>query len=206
MPGWCAFGRSRSSRPGCRWDAGRFSPDLPRGAIRAADRPRRRRRSLRPGDSVEFYGYGMDTRYSGSAVYWLVAGMGAGANSPPPRRRPRQPARPATWPRSDPRAAHLVRRGAEWRCREVLRSGGLQPGPPASAPRRRAGRVGIRRAARGGAGGRDPGATLGRPHRQRARGGIGRLRRRLGEREHLPAARAARPRRQRRRAGGARAR
>ncbi|HZJ54335.1 MAG TPA: C25 family cysteine peptidase [Myxococcaceae bacterium] len=35
-------------------------------------------RSLRPGDAVEFYGYGMDTRYSGSAVYWLTAGRGAG--------------------------------------------------------------------------------------------------------------------------------
>jgi len=34
--------------------------------------------TLRPGDSVEFYGYGMDTRYSGSAVYWLVAGTGTG--------------------------------------------------------------------------------------------------------------------------------
>jgi len=34
--------------------------------------------TLRPGDSVEFYGYGMDSRYSGSAVYWLVTGLGAG--------------------------------------------------------------------------------------------------------------------------------
>ena len=34
--------------------------------------------SLQPGDSVEFFGYGMDTRYSGSAVYWLVAGKGTG--------------------------------------------------------------------------------------------------------------------------------
>ncbi|HEY1905508.1 MAG TPA: C25 family cysteine peptidase, partial [Myxococcaceae bacterium] len=34
--------------------------------------------TLRAGDSVEFYGYGMDTRYSGSAVYWLVAGIGTG--------------------------------------------------------------------------------------------------------------------------------
>src|SRR5262249_15058627 len=34
--------------------------------------------TLQPGDSVEFFGYGMDTRYSGSAVYWLVAGPGTG--------------------------------------------------------------------------------------------------------------------------------
>ena len=45
---------------------------VPRTVL-AADRA-----TLRPGDSVEFYGHGMDTRYSGSAVYWLTAGPGAG--------------------------------------------------------------------------------------------------------------------------------
>ncbi|HEY1905509.1 MAG TPA: hypothetical protein VGG91_05680, partial [Myxococcaceae bacterium] len=35
-------------------------------------------RTLQRGDAVEFYGYGMDTRYSGSAVYWLTAGSGPG--------------------------------------------------------------------------------------------------------------------------------
>ena len=34
--------------------------------------------ALRGGDAVEFYGYPMDTRYSGSAVYWLTAGQGTG--------------------------------------------------------------------------------------------------------------------------------
>jgi hypothetical protein len=34
--------------------------------------------SLRAGDAIEFYGYGMDTRYSGSAVYWLTWGNGSG--------------------------------------------------------------------------------------------------------------------------------
>ena len=34
--------------------------------------------TLRSGDAIEFYGHGMDTRYSGSAVYWLLAGSGAG--------------------------------------------------------------------------------------------------------------------------------
>jgi len=34
--------------------------------------------TLRSGDSVEFYGYGMDTRYSGSGVYWLIAASGTG--------------------------------------------------------------------------------------------------------------------------------
>jgi len=33
-------------------------------------------RTLQPGDAIEFYGYGMDTRYSGSAVYWLATGFG----------------------------------------------------------------------------------------------------------------------------------
>jgi hypothetical protein len=36
--------------------------------------------TLRAGDSVEFYGYGMDNRYSGSAVYWLSAGRGTGVD------------------------------------------------------------------------------------------------------------------------------
>ena len=39
-------------------------------------------RSLRPGDAIEFYGYGMDTRYSGSAVYWLTVGLGPGKDIP----------------------------------------------------------------------------------------------------------------------------
>src|SRR5262249_27921114 len=34
--------------------------------------------TLRAGDAIEFYGYGMDTRYSGSAVYWLTWGSGNG--------------------------------------------------------------------------------------------------------------------------------
>ncbi len=34
--------------------------------------------TLSAGDAVEFYGEGMDTRYSGSAVYWLRAGPGVG--------------------------------------------------------------------------------------------------------------------------------
>lgn len=34
--------------------------------------------TLRPGDAVEFYGYGLETRYSGAAVYWLRAGTGPG--------------------------------------------------------------------------------------------------------------------------------
>jgi hypothetical protein len=38
--------------------------------------------TLRPGDAVEFYGYPMDTRYSGSAVYWLTAGQGVGVELP----------------------------------------------------------------------------------------------------------------------------
>src|SRR5262249_11093004 len=33
---------------------------------------------LLPGDALEFYGHGMDTRYSGSAVYWLTWGRGNG--------------------------------------------------------------------------------------------------------------------------------
>ena len=37
-------------------------------------------RTLQRGDAVEFYGYGMDTRYSGVAVYWLTAGAGQGRN------------------------------------------------------------------------------------------------------------------------------
>ena len=39
-------------------------------------------RTLRPGDAVEFYGYGMDTRYSGSAVYWLTVGLAPGKDIP----------------------------------------------------------------------------------------------------------------------------
>src|SRR5262249_21052790 len=31
---------------------------------------------LQAGDSVEFYGLGMDTRYTDTAVYWLVSGQG----------------------------------------------------------------------------------------------------------------------------------
>src|SRR5262249_50682725 len=31
---------------------------------------------LQPGDAVEFYGLGMDTRYADTAVYWLVSGQG----------------------------------------------------------------------------------------------------------------------------------
>ncbi len=38
--------------------------------------------TLRSGDAVEFYGYPMDTRYSGSAVYWLTAGKGVGVEVP----------------------------------------------------------------------------------------------------------------------------
>src|SRR5262249_9938073 len=38
--------------------------------------------TLRPGDSIEFYGYGMNTRYSGSAVYWLAARLGPGRDIP----------------------------------------------------------------------------------------------------------------------------
>ncbi len=38
--------------------------------------------TLQPGDSVEFYGHGMDTRYSGSAVYWLTTGAGRGREIP----------------------------------------------------------------------------------------------------------------------------
>jgi uncharacterized protein (TIGR03382 family) len=34
--------------------------------------------TLRAGDALEFYGEGMDTRYSGSAVYWLSIGPGLG--------------------------------------------------------------------------------------------------------------------------------
>ena len=34
--------------------------------------------TLRSGDWVEFYGYGMDTRYSGSSVYWLTSSGGVG--------------------------------------------------------------------------------------------------------------------------------
>ncbi|HEY1333511.1 MAG TPA: hypothetical protein VGF31_04575, partial [Myxococcaceae bacterium] len=34
--------------------------------------------TLRSGDWVEFYGYGMDTRYSGSAVYWVTSSGGVG--------------------------------------------------------------------------------------------------------------------------------
>ena len=34
--------------------------------------------TLRSGDAIEFYGHGMETRYSGSAVYWLVTGAGTG--------------------------------------------------------------------------------------------------------------------------------
>jgi len=37
--------------------------------------------TLQPGDALEFYGYGMDTRYSGTAVYWLTAGSGTGAET-----------------------------------------------------------------------------------------------------------------------------
>jgi len=36
--------------------------------------------TLRAGDSIEFYGYGMDNRYSGSAVYWLVSGPATGVD------------------------------------------------------------------------------------------------------------------------------
>jgi hypothetical protein len=39
-------------------------------------------RTLRPGDAIEFYGYGMDTRYSGSAVYWLTTGLGPAREIP----------------------------------------------------------------------------------------------------------------------------
>ena len=39
-------------------------------------------RTLRPGDAIEFYGYGMDTRYSGSAVYWLTSGLAPGKDIP----------------------------------------------------------------------------------------------------------------------------
>jgi len=35
-------------------------------------------RTLQLGDAVEFYGYGMDSRYSGTAVYWLTSGDGMG--------------------------------------------------------------------------------------------------------------------------------
>ena len=35
-------------------------------------------RTLQRGDAVEFFGYGMNTRYSGSAVYWLTSGDGVG--------------------------------------------------------------------------------------------------------------------------------
>ena len=38
--------------------------------------------TLQPGDFVEFYGYGVDTRYSGRAVYWLTAGLGRGEELP----------------------------------------------------------------------------------------------------------------------------
>jgi len=36
--------------------------------------------TLRAGDWVEFFGYPMDTRYSGLAVYWLTTGMGSGVD------------------------------------------------------------------------------------------------------------------------------
>ncbi len=36
--------------------------------------------TLRPGDALEFYGHGMDTRYSGSAVYWLRWERGSGVD------------------------------------------------------------------------------------------------------------------------------
>jgi len=38
--------------------------------------------TLRAGDWVEFYGYPVDTRYSGTAVYWLTTGMGNGVDLP----------------------------------------------------------------------------------------------------------------------------
>ncbi|HZJ54336.1 MAG TPA: C25 family cysteine peptidase [Myxococcaceae bacterium] len=38
--------------------------------------------TLQPGDAVEFYGRGMETRYSGAAVYWLRAGRGVGREIP----------------------------------------------------------------------------------------------------------------------------
>lgn len=49
---------------------------------------------LQPGDAVEFYGIGNDTRYTDTAVYWLVSGQGTGQSlallearrrAPPPR-------------------------------------------------------------------------------------------------------------------------
>ena len=56
-------------------------------------------RTLRPGDAVEFYGYGMDTRYSGSAVYWLTSGLAPERTSRP---RPRPSATRASPPSSPP--------------------------------------------------------------------------------------------------------
>ena len=38
--------------------------------------------TLEPGDSVEFYGMGMDTRSTRTAVYWLSASMGEGSDLP----------------------------------------------------------------------------------------------------------------------------
>jgi Peptidase family C25 len=52
--------------------------------------------TLRSGDSIEFFGYGMNTRYSGSAVYWLVAGGGTGVEFPAASISA-QPAGPATY-------------------------------------------------------------------------------------------------------------
>ena len=84
-------------------------------------------RTLQRGDAVEFYGYGMDTRYSGVAVYWLTAGAGQGRNMQVAPAAAEDAAL-ALLPRcfGDPRAGDLVRRGPERR-RGVLRPGHLQP-------------------------------------------------------------------------------
>jgi hypothetical protein len=54
---------------------GRLVPQaLPRGTPVRPDGALRRWPHAPTRDAIEFYGYGMDTRYSGSAVYWLTTG------------------------------------------------------------------------------------------------------------------------------------
>ena len=162
--------------------------------------------TLRPGDSVEFYGHGLDTRYSGSVVYWLTAGDGRGKQIPTSS-APAQPVDTGSF-----LAATEVRERLTWfgaarngDAEKFFGTRGVQPGSAEKHSRRRARRRRQRRAAGGFPPGRHRDGPCGERVTQRARPRCGFFPGRgARERQLRPSARSARPWRQPGRAGGAR--
>ena len=148
--------------------------------------------TLRAGDSVEFYGHAMDTRYSGSAVYWLTSGAGRGTPIPAVSATP-QPVGGGVF-----LAAAEVRERLTWFGAARNGDGEKFFGPPvySQARTRTISADGLDLAGTGAAGGRAPGRHRGPPRGQRET-------QRAVSGDHLLRRRSARPRRARRSTGSA---